>query len=113
MRRFLAHLSQRTTAGHPLSSYTLHGYIQVVKGFFNWCEREGLLEKNHVARAEQVRWQAVSVRVATWRRPTAPLWIISGALLLGTTVVAAWLSGDVTAPRWFHPINDFWWRLWP
>jgi len=66
-----------------------------------------------VARAEQLRWQAVSVRVATWRRPTAPLWIISGAVLLGTTIVAAWLSGDVTAPRWFHPINDFWWRLWP
>lgn len=66
-----------------------------------------------VARAERMQWQAVAVRVASWRRPTAPLWVISFAVLLGTTIVAAWLSGTVTAPRWFHPINNFWWRLWP
>jgi hypothetical protein len=66
-----------------------------------------------VAREVQLQWQAVAVRVANWRRPTAPLWIISCALLVGATVAASWLSGTVTAPRWFRPINEFWWRLWP
>jgi hypothetical protein len=66
-----------------------------------------------VARADQLQRQAVAFRVASWRRPTAPLWLISCTLLLGATVVAAWLSGAVTAPHWFRPINDFWWRLWP
>ena len=66
-----------------------------------------------VARADQMQRQAVAARVASWRRPTAPLWIISCVLLLGATIVAAWLSGTVTAPPWFRPINDFWWRLWP
>lgn len=66
-----------------------------------------------VAAAEQARWRMVAANVAGWRRPTGPLWIASIALLFGTTLVAAWLSGTLIAPRWFHSINDFWWRLWP
>jgi site-specific recombinase XerD len=61
VRRFLADLRDRTSVyGRPLSSYTLHGYVQVVKGFFSWCEKDGLLDRNLVARAEQVR---VDVRI--------------------------------------------------
>jgi hypothetical protein len=66
-----------------------------------------------VAAAEQLRWRAVAARVAAWRRPTAPLWVISSLLLLVTATLAAWLSGTLAAPQWFGPINDFWWRLWP
>lgn len=66
-----------------------------------------------VASAERTRWRVVAARVASWRRPTAPLWVISIVLLLGTTLVAAWLSGTLPSPRWFRPINDLWWRAWP
>lgn len=66
-----------------------------------------------VALAENAHWRAVAARMANWRRPTAPLWTISIMLLLGTALVAAWLSGTLPAPHWFRPINDFWWRWWP
>jgi hypothetical protein len=66
-----------------------------------------------LAAAEQARWRRVAAGVAGWRRPTAPLWIVSIAVMLGTILVCAWLSGTLVAPHWFHSINDFWWRLWP
>lgn len=31
--------------GKLLSSYTLHGYVQVIKGFLSWCSREDELEE--------------------------------------------------------------------
>lgn len=66
-----------------------------------------------VAAAEQARWRLVAGQVANWRRPTAPLWVISVGLLLVAALAAAWLGGTLPAPRWFRPINAFWWRLWP
>ena len=65
-----------------------------------------------VAAAESSRWQAAAGGVAAWRRPTLPLWILSAALMILALVLAAWLSGAVRSPLWFHPVNAFWWRLW-
>jgi hypothetical protein len=66
-----------------------------------------------VAIAETARWRGISATIALWRRPTLAVWLVS-MLLFGTAVVlACWLSGVVPSPNWFHPINDFWWRLWP
>ena len=66
-----------------------------------------------VAAAESAGWHAVAVGIAEWRRPTGPLWFISAAVLLVALLLAAWLSGAIPSPRWFKPINTFWWRLWP
>jgi site-specific recombinase XerD len=43
LRRLQTTPSTRT--GQPLSSYTLHGYAQVVKSFVNWCAANNYLEK--------------------------------------------------------------------
>jgi hypothetical protein len=53
------------------------------------------------------------MQVAAWRRPTGMFWTISIALVLGTLVVAGWLSGAIASPKWFQPVNTLWWRLWP
>lgn len=66
-----------------------------------------------VATGETARWRAVALQVESWRRSTTLLWFISIALLITSLVVAGWLSGEIPAPVWFRPINDFWWRLWP
>ena len=47
INRFLTHL-QRTPSvatGAPLSSYTVHGYAQVVKSFVRWAEENDLIAK--------------------------------------------------------------------
>lgn len=60
VRRFLAHLKEHAPSGRTLSTYTQHGYVQVVKGFWTFLEREELLDTNPIARVENVR---VDVRV--------------------------------------------------
>jgi site-specific recombinase XerD len=54
VRRYLAYLrgtsSQRT--GKPLSSYTTHGYAQVIKGFLAWCAREELIPEKVAKRID-------------------------------------------------------------
>ncbi|MGH7523960.1 MAG: hypothetical protein ACREK8_06615 [Gemmatimonadales bacterium] len=66
-----------------------------------------------VAATESSRWRVMANGVASWRRPTLPLWILSAGLMLVALVLAAWLSGAVPSPLWFRPVNAFWWRLWP
>jgi hypothetical protein len=66
-----------------------------------------------VATAETARWRAVAARVAAWRRPTATLWVITALILAGAMLLAGWLSGEIPSPEWFHPVNEFWWRVWP
>jgi len=46
VRRFIHTVSTQTNprTGKPLSSYTIHGYAQVIKGFLNWCAKEDGLE---------------------------------------------------------------------
>ena len=66
-----------------------------------------------VATAETARWRTVAMQVAAWRRPTGILWMITIALVLVALVLAAWLSGAIASPAWFHPINAWWWRLLP
>lgn len=46
VRRFIEHVSKRINprTQKPISSYTLHGYAQVIKGFLNWCANEEGIE---------------------------------------------------------------------
>jgi hypothetical protein len=66
-----------------------------------------------VATAERSRWRAAAMQIAAWRRPMLQLWILSVALLLLAALIAGWLSGELPAPAWFRPVNEWWWRLWP
>lgn len=54
LRRFLAEARARNNpqTGAPLSSYTLHGYMQVVKGFLTWCADEDLVSERLAKRIE-------------------------------------------------------------
>lgn len=66
-----------------------------------------------LAVAETARWRGVAATIALWRRPTLPVWLISLGLFGIAALLACWLSGLIASPNWFHPVNDFWWRLWP
>jgi site-specific recombinase XerD len=44
-----------------LSSYTLHGYAQVTRSFFRWCQREGFLLEGPFSRVEMPKVDEVIV----------------------------------------------------
>lgn len=46
IRKFIDEISKRINprTGKQVSSYTTHGYAQVIKGFLNWCSKEDELE---------------------------------------------------------------------
>jgi site-specific recombinase XerD len=41
-----------TRTGVLVRDVTVKGYVQVIKGFFNWCEREELIKKNPAAKLD-------------------------------------------------------------
>jgi site-specific recombinase XerD len=43
VQQFLDDVRTREHGGHAVSTYTVHGYGQVVKGFLNWAVREELI----------------------------------------------------------------------
>src|SRR5258706_13552676 len=49
VRRFLVDLDTHSPSGRALSTYTKHGFVQVIKGLLAFAEREGLLETNPIA----------------------------------------------------------------
>jgi integrase/recombinase XerD len=57
VRRFIGELRERDSqrTGRPLSSYTLHGYAQVIKGFLAWCAKEELISERVAKRIEMPR----------------------------------------------------------
>jgi site-specific recombinase XerD len=55
VRRFLVYLDGNSPSGRKLSTYTLHGFVQVIKGLWAFAEREGLLESNPIAHLQNVR----------------------------------------------------------
>ncbi len=62
LREFVEHLREsKAYSDHPskqseenglMADHTVKGYVQVIKGFFNWCVAEELLVKNPAARLE-------------------------------------------------------------
>jgi hypothetical protein len=66
-----------------------------------------------IAGTESLGWRAIAANVAAWRPSTLFLWVVTAAILTFALLIAAWLSGELPSPAWFHPINELWWRLWP
>lgn len=57
LRRFLAEARTRNNpqTGAALSSYTIHGYAQVIKGFLSWCAGEEMISERLAKRVEMPR----------------------------------------------------------
>ncbi len=51
-KAYESHPSKQSEGNEALADHTIKGYVQVIKGFFNWCVREELLAKNPAARLE-------------------------------------------------------------
>ncbi len=51
-KAYEGHPSKRSDDNELMTDHTIKGYVQVVKGFFNWCVQEELLTKNPAVRLE-------------------------------------------------------------
>lgn len=75
---------------------------------------EAWLELERMVTAVMQEWLPRARQVAAWRRPQAPLWIATAALLLLAVVTGLLLGGYLPAPGWFEPFSNWWWSLpWP
>ncbi len=75
---------------------------------------ESWLELERVVGSTAAEWARLAAAVEAWRRPTAPLWIASSAVLLLAALVGLVLGGHLPGPAWFAPVIDWWWSLpWP
>jgi hypothetical protein len=106
-------LNRLAAEGMPLERYEGAGEDAITRRARGAALETAWEGSVRVATAESARWRNIAMQVAAWRRPTGMVWTASFAALLATLVVAAWLSGAVASPAWFHPVNAFWWRLWP
>lgn len=75
LRAFLAGLHERVNwqTGKPISSYTIHGYAQVLKGFLNWCHREDLISDRLTRRMEMPRVDVKVIEIFTTEQMKALL----------------------------------------
>ena len=63
--------------------------------------------------SEELRWMPELRRVAAWRRPTWPLWLLTALVLALASWLGLVLGGYVPAPAWLRPLADFWWSRVP
>ena len=64
------------------------------------------------AAAEQERWHSEIELVRAWRRPTWPVWTLTGVVLSGVTYLGLVLGGYITVPSFLRGFAAFWWS-WP
>ena len=64
------------------------------------------------AAAEQERWLSEIELVRAWRRPTWPVWTLTGVVLSGVTYLGLVLGGYITVPGFLRGFAAFWWS-WP
>jgi site-specific recombinase XerD len=121
-RRYIALLRTRKNRyGKPLSSYTLHGYAQVIKGFLNWCVRERHygVDRDFFANIKLPRVDQKIIQVfthdqlrrmvlATRKEMTKTLWMRDEAILrvlVSTGVRASELCGMTLEDVSFSPTD--------
>jgi site-specific recombinase XerD len=51
-KAYESHPSKQSDDNELMADHTIKGYVQVVKGFFNWCLQEELIAKNPATRLE-------------------------------------------------------------
>jgi hypothetical protein len=67
------------------------------------------LALNETARTEQERWRAEIELVRSWRRPRAPLWVITALVFLLFTYLGLVLGGYLPVPDWLRGMAELWW----
>lgn len=58
---------------------------------------------------EASRWRAEVARIAAWRRPRWPLWLVTGAVLGLACYLGLVTGGYLPAPAALRPLVDLWW----
>jgi hypothetical protein len=61
------------------------------------------------ARSEQERWKYEIDRVRAWKRPTWPMWLVTGFLLGLVTYLGLVLGGYLPVPPFLSPLAELWW----
>lgn len=75
---------------------------------------ESWLRLERVVEQELVAWDADIASVRAWRRPRAPLWILSLALLSAALALGLSLGGYLPAPGPLAALRTWFWSLpWP
>lgn len=98
------------SAGIPLERAALDPTLPRLGG----AAEESWLELERVVATVMAEWQAPIRALAAWRRPMAPLWILTGVLFGLALLVGLMIGGYLPAPAWLQPVTDWWWRLpWP
>ena len=64
------------------------------------------------ARLEQERWAAEIARVRAWRRPTWPIWLVTGIVVAAAGYLGLVLGGYLPVPPNLERFATFWWT-WP
>ncbi len=103
------------STGIPLETAAAHGDgAQLPLSRLGGALEEAWLELERTVTAIVQEWQPRARLVAAWRRPQAPLWIGTAALVLLAIVTGAMLGGYLPSPGWFRPFTNWWWSLpWP
>lgn len=61
------------------------------------------------ADAEQRRWAAEIAAVRGWRRPTWPVWILTGAVIAAAVYLGLVLGGYIPVPQPLEGFAAYWW----
>ncbi|HEU4682316.1 MAG TPA: hypothetical protein VFS51_11245 [Gemmatimonadales bacterium] len=61
------------------------------------------------ARVEQERWKVEIEAVRSWRRPSWPLWALTGTVLAIVTYLGLVLGGYLPVPQPLRGLAEFWW----
>lgn len=103
------------SAGIPLEAAAARGTgADVPLSRLGGALEEAWLDLERMVAATVQEWLPRARMVAAWRRPQAPLWIGTAALLLFALVTGLMLGGYLPSPGWFKPFTNWWWSLpWP
>lgn len=63
------------------------------------------------ATVERSRLLAAAEQVVSWKRPWRRLVMVFSAIGAVALLLASWFGGWIPAPRWFEPINTWFWSL--
>ncbi|MFN2326008.1 MAG: hypothetical protein ABR551_09000 [Gemmatimonadales bacterium] len=103
------------STGIPLEALAARGEgVDVPLSRLGGALEEAWLELERMVAATVQEWLPRARLVAAWRRPQAPLWIGTAALLSLAIVTGLMLGGYLPSPGWFKPFTNWWWSLpWP
>lgn len=75
---------------------------------------ESWLELERQVGSVMAEWLPRARALEAWRRPVAPLWLVTALALAFAAVLGLMTGGYLPAPPWVQPFIAWWWSLpWP